>query len=520
MALDQTQNFVEVDIVGTYTSTDTTISLESGGASEVPDPVNGEYNLVWFDALNNAKPSFDPEVEIVRVTGRDTGNDTLTVQRGRENTSAVSHDASDADYKFLLTPTSKLISDIDSANFSTNSLTVANTTIGLGGSGTPEADNLGGNNGSSGQVLQTDGSNASWTDLESETVKSISSDYTTAGETTILLNKIRISQFNSFLDVSATDTSGNSAAVSGIYIGDSGNKLYRMEGAGFGAEDVDQYNLSTAYDISTATYNQSFVTDTSFTKDIHFNDNGTKMYVVAGFDNRIDSYSLSTAWDVSTATSLNSYNLTDSGAPEAIVFSNDGTKMFVVDGGNDQVDEYSLSSAYEITSTSYSGNSISTQDFSPVGITFNSNGSLLYEINVYNNNCVVYEYELSTAFDLSSASYTGFSKQVEPEGNTDQQGIQLVESQNLVLTGSNSGNKIYSHDYESLPQVTLSSPDASSGKIVRVKDATGSVGSNSVTIDTEGSEMIDGSSSISLNTDYGVKQLQSDGTNWHIISDG
>jgi len=185
MALDQTQNFVEVDILGTYTSTDTTISLESGGASEVPDPVNGEYNLVWFDALNNAKPSFDPEVEIVRVTGRDTGNDTLTVQRGRENTSAVAHDTGDADYRFLLTPTSKLISDIDSDNFETNSLTVDNTTISIGGSGTPEADNLAGNNGTNGQFLRTDGTNLSFETITIEETVTTSSNLTTNGQTTV-----------------------------------------------------------------------------------------------------------------------------------------------------------------------------------------------------------------------------------------------------------------------------------------------------------------------------------------------
>lgn len=53
----------------------------------------------------------------------------------------------------------------NSIALASNSLTVANTTIGLGDSGTPEADNLEGNNGSSGQVLQTDGSTASWVSL-------------------------------------------------------------------------------------------------------------------------------------------------------------------------------------------------------------------------------------------------------------------------------------------------------------------------------------------------------------------
>ena len=116
MPLDQTANFVNVEITGTYTDTDTVISLEGGGASELPDPVNGEYNLVWYDANNYNVPDADPEVEIVRVTSTDTGNDTVTVSRGQENTSAVAHDTSGAEYRFILAFTSKMIADIESRN--------------------------------------------------------------------------------------------------------------------------------------------------------------------------------------------------------------------------------------------------------------------------------------------------------------------------------------------------------------------------------------------------------------------
>ncbi len=55
----------------------------------------------------------------------------------------------------------------NSIALASNSFTVANTTISLGESGTPEADNLAGNNGTSGQVLQTDGSNLSFVDISS-----------------------------------------------------------------------------------------------------------------------------------------------------------------------------------------------------------------------------------------------------------------------------------------------------------------------------------------------------------------
>ena len=142
MALDQIQNFINVRISGTHTSADTTIQLESGEAGELPDPNNGEYNLVWFNEEEKA-PDLDPEVEIVRVTGVDTNNDTVTVQRGQESTTAVDHNTSGAVYRFILSPTAKLVNDIDSANFATNSISLTGGngidsigSISLGGSAT------------------------------------------------------------------------------------------------------------------------------------------------------------------------------------------------------------------------------------------------------------------------------------------------------------------------------------------------------------------------------------------------
>jgi len=122
MSLDQTQNFVRVDVSGTHTDTETTISLESGEASNLPDPANGEYNLTWWDDSTYVTPTTDPEVEIVRVTDRDTTNDTITVQRGQENTTAVAHDTSGVQYRMILAATAKMFSDITSGNLDSNSI--------------------------------------------------------------------------------------------------------------------------------------------------------------------------------------------------------------------------------------------------------------------------------------------------------------------------------------------------------------------------------------------------------------
>ena len=46
MASDQLENLIKVDVSTTYGAGDTAIVLAGGEGAELPDPANGEYNLV------------------------------------------------------------------------------------------------------------------------------------------------------------------------------------------------------------------------------------------------------------------------------------------------------------------------------------------------------------------------------------------------------------------------------------------------------------------------------------------
>lgn len=109
MVLDQAANFVRGNTDASVASGDTTISVNN--AYIFPDPANGEYNLVLWDADNHPRPDQDSNVEIVRLTGRDTTNDNLTVTRAQEGTSDVSHPSGSA---LQMSPTAAMFSDIDS----------------------------------------------------------------------------------------------------------------------------------------------------------------------------------------------------------------------------------------------------------------------------------------------------------------------------------------------------------------------------------------------------------------------
>ena len=66
--------------------------------------------------------------------------------------------------------------------------------------------------------------------------------------------------------------------------------------------------------------------------------------------------------------------------------------------------------------------------------------------------------------------------------------------------------------------LTISSADIAMGLptvpwLFDVKDEGGSAGTNKITIDTEGTELIDGVSSVEITADYGAIRLYSNGTN-------
>jgi len=62
--------------------------------------------------------------------------------------------------------------------------------------------------------------------------------------------------------------------------------------------------------------------------------------------------------------------------------------------------------------------------------------------------------------------------------------------------------------------VTLASADANNGNFVSIVDVGGAAGTNAITLNTEGSENIDGGASNTMESDYGALIVSSDGTNW------
>ena len=211
-------------------------------------------------------------------------------------------------------------------------------------------------------------------------------------------------------DTSPLDLTFNNDGTKMYIVGNANDRLY-------------QYSLSTAYDLSTASYDSiSFSVSSQDTgpSDMIFNSDGTKMYVVGFINDNIYQYSLTTAYALNTA-SYDSVSLSlaaQDSFPAGVAFNNNGTKMYIVGGGNDAVYQYSLSTAFDLSTASYDSVSlsISGQDTNPRGIVFNSTGTKMYMVGI--SSLSVHQYSLSTAFDLSTASYDSVNFSVSSQDNT------------------------------------------------------------------------------------------------------
>ena len=112
--LDPVKNLVYVTALIGYNLSATSIVLNSGNGAKLPNPsVDGAFNLVWYNHTDYKNPSDDPNVEIIRVTGR--SGDTLTIARAQELTTASDKNITGKTYRLVLGMTAKMITDIQAA---------------------------------------------------------------------------------------------------------------------------------------------------------------------------------------------------------------------------------------------------------------------------------------------------------------------------------------------------------------------------------------------------------------------
>ena len=248
----------------------------------------------------------------------------------------------------------------------------------------------------------------------------------------------------------------------GLFIKPDGTKLYVV---GISGDDINEYNLSTAWDISSGTFLQSFSVAGQEIEptDVFFKPDGLKMYVVGLTGREVNEYNLSVAWNVSTASFVQLFSLSaQDTSPLSLHFKPDGTKMFIMGGSTDRVLEYSLSSAWNVSTASYTqGFSISSVDNSPYGLDFKPDGTEFYYTGTIGDSA--YKFTMSTAWDVSTATYSGENLYLLNQ-DTQTYGIQFKDDGTKLYALGGGSDTIYQYS----TVLTTKALDLSTGSVFEI----------------------------------------------------
>ncbi|HJJ23668.1 MAG TPA: fibronectin type III domain-containing protein, partial [Nitrosopumilus sp.] len=191
--------------------------------------------------------------------------------------------------------------------------------------------------------------------------------------------------------------SGN--VIRAIEFNSDGTKMYLGGNTSF----LYQYTLTTPYDVTTAGTATTKTMNSSNTWGIDFNSDGTKMFL-AYTTGKVDQYSLSTGFNISTATFVKSYTVTHTGANVSdMTLSNDGTNMLILDSNNKKIQRYKLSAAFDVGTATLTG-SVVLEDagLGPFGSTFKPDGTKLFVVD--NGNNKIFQYTVNPAWFLSEVA--------------------------------------------------------------------------------------------------------------------
>ncbi|MCC5927151.1 MAG: hypothetical protein JJU41_11390 [Bacteroidetes bacterium] len=215
------------------------------------------------------------------------------------------------------------------------------------------------------------------------------------------------------------------------------------------SQNVVAYALDEPWDISTASYLQSF--DLSGENEaspaltvphgLFFRADGEKMWVFHRTE--IWGYALSTPWDISSALAdthadLSAFTLRG----HDIDFHPDGTRLFIDDRNARAVHEVVLSTPWDVSTFTFVQTlDISGQEEEVRGIEFIHEGRTMLLLDTVRRHLM--RYTLSTPYELSTAVYTGA---YDLSDNTRQpRGLSVHPDERTVYITERDGQRIYQY---------------------------------------------------------------------------
>lgn len=177
-------------------------------------------------------------------------------------------------------------------------------------------------------------------------------------------------------------------------------------------------------------------TNTSYS--IRFSTDGSKMYICRS-DSLIYQYTLSTAWDASTATYDNKTLNPEGTANYGFDLSVDGTKLYAVDDGGNQLRQHTLSTPWDISTATYDGVNKSTTVSNPLRVFFKPDGAKYY---ILSGTDAIYPYTLTTPWDISTATYDGVATSLT-SFDSDMKGLYISPDGSTMVTSGDTNDSLY-----------------------------------------------------------------------------
>jgi len=204
-----------------------------------------------------------------------------------------------------------------------------------------------------------------------------------------------------------------------------GTKLFILNGDP-SVLNIEEYNLSTPFDFSTAIFSKDFSVHSEETapNGFTFSKDGSKMYVIGsstkdveveGWDRAIPGlveYQLSIPFDISTSSFTGTRRIMNDLLPIDVHFSRDGKSMFILESQNIRIASYSLNTPFVLSTASANRQYLYTDPFLqyPKSIDFSADGKKLL---VLGSSGTIEEFKMEEPFDLATVTHSGFDEALD-----------------------------------------------------------------------------------------------------------
>lgn len=292
------------------------------------------------------------------------------------------------------------------------------------------------------------------------------------------------------LSLAGLSYSGNSIPVEeGLLVYPDGDVKFNTDGSkmficGYDVSFVQRlvaYELSVEWDVTTAVVNAEFlVPEHDDPQSMVFKSDGLKLYIADG-GTTIDEYTLSSAWDVSSATFIQSLDVSSEvGTLKSLHVSEDGMMLYTGDYAlNYYIKRWSTTGSWSLTGgaidvgQSYIPFTDSGDKYS-YGVWLDSTGLIMYVLANFND--VIYEYTLGVAWDLTTVSYADDAESYfsVTGQDTNPRGF-FVNAEHIYVLGGATYD-VFQYDFEILKSFsgTVSQEGVHVARTVRIYDrATG-----------------------------------------------